>query len=1134
MTFAHLHVHSEYSLLDGAIRIKELVKKVKELGMPAVAVTDHGNMYGAIEFYKAAKKEGIKPIIGCELYLSRRTRHDKDPQFDKNSYHLTILAKDNAGYKNLLSLVSLAYIEGLYYKPRVDFELLERFHEGLVCLSGCMGGILCNNILQSNPDEAEVSAKKLHALFKDDFYVEIQDQGIAEQKSLNEELIKLARKLNLPLIATNDSHYLTKEDAKIQDALLAIQTGRTLDDKTRMRFPSEEFYIKSPAEMEELFGYVPEALINSLEIVGKCNVEIELDRQILPLFQVPDGYTEESYLKELTWERLQKRYKEITPEVEKRFSYELGVINKMGFASYFLIVSDLIDYARENKISVGPGRGSAAGSIVAYALGITNIDPLRFDLLFERFLNPERISMPDIDIDFCIENRQKIIDYTKNKYGNDHVAQIATFGRMAAKMAIRDVGRVMNIPLSDVNKVAKLIPVLGSSISATLEENAEFKKLYDSRDDIKAMIDMALKLEGIARHTGVHAAGVVISKDPLMEEVPLTEKDGQLVTMYPKDDIEEIGLLKMDFLGLRNLTMIDKTIKLVKANKGIEIDIDTLSLEDEETYINLSKGNSIGVFQLESGGMQGLLKSLQPTVFDDIVALLALYRPGPLGSGMDKDFVSRKHGREKIVYPLPELEPILKDTYGTILYQEQVMHISSFVGGFSMGKADKLRKAMGKKQKDVMDNMKVDFVNGAIEKGFNKKKASEIFDMMAKFAEYGFNKSHSAAYAFITYQTAYLKTHYPVEYMAALISSSMGNTDKVSLYISESKDMGIDILPPDVNESMLDFSIKTGNIVFGLNAIKNVGENAILSIIEARESGGVFHSLSDFCDRVDNRVCNKRTCESLIQAGCFDIMGKRKALLQVVEPTIAEAVKAQKERDKGQLNLFAGEQEQIIRQDIKLSNEEFSNLELLRMEKEMLGIYITGHPLSEYSEFIKKKELPQIINYLPNEELEGVEALKQNTFEEQETTILAIISSLEQKITKTKKLMAVGEIEDMSGKIPFVIFPFMYDKIGHLLEADKICFIKGKISNKNDRLQMIIDEVSDFDTASNKISAIEIKPNGHNIEELKSLLADSHGNIPVSLIIDGYKIKLNNQFWISIKGLPKVEEFVGEKNLVIK
>jgi DNA polymerase III subunit alpha len=1134
MSFVHLHTHSEYSLLDGAVKINDLIKKTKELNMPSIALTDHGNMHGTIEFYKAAKKEGIKPIIGCELYLAKRTRHDKDSQLDKGSYHLTLLAKNNIGYKNLLKLTSLAYIEGLYYKPRIDWELLESYNEGVICLSGCMTGIIAENFLQNKHEEAMVYTKKLFKIFNDDFYLEIQDHYIPEQKSINEYIIKLAKELNIPLIATNDIHYLTKNDAKLQDALLCLQTGKILSDTDRMKFSTEEFYLKSPDEMKDLFSYAPESITNSLEIMGKCNLEIPLDQQILPAFEVPDGHTDASFLEELAWIGLGKKYPNITEQIKERFDYELKTIIKMGFASYFLIVNDIIQYAKKNKISVGPGRGSVAGSIIAYALEITNVDPLKFDLLFERFLNPERISMPDIDIDFCIENRQKIIEYTKQKYGNDHVAQITTFGRMASRLAIRDIGRVLNVPLSDIDKVAKLIPSLGSSISESLQDNKELKQIYDSREDIKEVIDMAIKLEGIARHTGIHAAGVVISKDPLMNDVPIIEKDGQLVTMFPKDDVEKIGLLKMDFLGLRNLTMISKTLNIVKNTQNVELDIDNLTLEDSATYKTLCNGQSIGIFQLESPGMQALLKSLQPNVFEDIIALLALYRPGPLGSGMDKDFVNRKHGKEKIKYLLPELKPILKDTYGTILYQEQVMQISSTLGGFSLAKADMLRKAMGKKDKATMDKMKEEFIDGSVNKGFNKKTATDIFDMMAKFAEYGFNKSHSTAYALITYQTAFLKTHYPVEYMTSLISSSMNNTDKISLYINEAKNMDIEILPPDINESLFDFSIKTGNILFGLNALKNVGENAILSILNCREKEGVFHSLIDFCSRVDLRLCNKRVIESLIKAGCFDVIGTRKSLLSILDQTINESIKIKKEKENGQLNLFLNQEKDTKKEDIKTNNSEFSKLELLKLEKEIMGIYISGHPLSEYSDYIKKHNLPSIYDYLPQElEVSTDEQIVSEETEEKSVQILAMISNVKKKLTKTKKTMINAELEDISGKISCIVFPFFYEKIGNLIENDTVYLINGKINSRKGQTQMIIEHLEPFTENSNKIFSVEIISDNIDTKMLKNLIFQNSGNLPITLISNGYKIKLNGNYKISTEGINAIEEFVGKENIII-
>ncbi|MDD5456443.1 MAG: DNA polymerase III subunit alpha [Candidatus Margulisbacteria bacterium] len=1116
-TFIHLHVHSEYSLLDGAIMITDLLNKAKDLGMSAVALTDHGVMYGAVEFYSKAKAMGIKPIVGCEVYLAPRTRLDKDAKMDKSPAHLTLLVKNLTGYKNLLKLVSIAHLEGFFYKPRIDYETLSKYHEGLVCLSGCISGPVVRSLLVSNLEQAQKEIQYFKDLFGEDFYLEMQDHGLDEQKLVNKKLADLSKATKTPLVITNDAHYLNKEDAIIQDILLALQTGKTLKDNERLHFKTNEFYFKSQEEMYAEFKDLPEALAVTGEIADKCNLELTLGEHFLPLFTVPDKETPDSYLEKLAWEGLQNRYKTLTDAIKERFYFELSVIKKMGFASYFLIVSDLIHFAKNSGISVGPGRGSAAGSIIAYSLGITNINPLKFNLLFERFLNPDRISLPDIDIDFCIENRQRVIDYTKQKYGTDHVAQIITFGRMAARMAIRDVGRVLEVPLSEVDKVAKLVP-FGLTIKEALEQSSELKQIYNAKTNIKELLDVACKLEGIARHTGIHAAGVVISKDPLMETVPMIEKDEQLVTMFPKDDLESVGLLKMDFLGLRNLTMIAKTIALIKQSQGKEIDIENIHMDDPDTYKTLSSGNSMGIFQLESQGMQILLKSLLPTVFEDIIALLALYRPGPLGSGMDKDFVNRKHGRQKVTYPIKELETILKDTYGTILYQEQVMQIASAVGGFSMSEADTLRKAMGKKKKEEMDKMQQKFINGAVAQGIAENKANSIFEMMAKFAEYGFNKSHSAAYAFITYQTAYLKTHYPIEFMAALISSNINDTDKVSLYIAEAKNLGIDVLPPDINESYNDFFIINNKILFGLQAIKNVGSNAIESIVNTRVKDGIFHSLIDFCIRVDLRLVNKRVIESLIKAGAFDVLGKRKGLLDILDDTVNEALKIQKVNENGQLNMFSTEEIHTIERDKNLKNEEFSQRELLKLEKEMLGVYVSGHPLQDYIEHIKSNHFKEIQNI---------------TEENSKIKMIGLLTSFKKRITKNKQTMLTGTVEDLTGTLPFVIFPDKYEQLADSLYEDRPYLISGIADSRNDQMQIIIDNVDDQFVQRVMPVKIFINIEQEQIDGVKTLLQQYTGNTPVYLEMDGYQILLNKKYWFNLRHLEELNLAFGNDSVKI-
>ena len=876
--------------------------------MHSLAVTDHGNMYAVVDFYLQAKEFGIKPLVGCELYVAPRSRFDKETKEDRSPYHLTVLAKDKTGYKNLLKLVSLASLEGFYSRPRVDRELLEKYHAGLVVLSGCPKGEVPTLLLEGREQKAEEAVNWHREIFGEDYYLEIMDLNLPDFKELRPKLTEFSRRVNIPLVATNDIHCVRREDAYSQDVLLCIQTNAFLDDEKRLKFNTEEFYLKSGTEMAELFSDIPEALKTTFEIAEKCNLELETGVLHLPNFVVPEGETPESYLEKLAWEGIKKKYGTLLPpETIDRVKYELYTIEKMGYAPYFLIVQDFINWAKEHGIQVGPGRGSAAGSIVSYSLGITNIDPLKYGLIFERFLNLERVTMPDIDIDFCFERRGEVIDYVSKKYGADHVAQIVTFGTMAARGAIRDVGRVQRMPLPEVDRIAKLVP-FGPEITLdkALESVKEIKTLYEKDEKVKALIDTARKLEGMVRHASVHAAGVVISQEPLTEYTPLQKIDENVtVTQYSMEDLEKIGLLKMDFLGLRNLTMIGHAVEILKRTQGLELAMNNIPLDDPRTYKLLSEGETLGVFQLESRGMRALIKDLRPSNFDEIIALLALYRPGPLESGMVEDYVKRKNKQIPIRYELPELQPILRETYGVILYQEQVMEIAGRIAGFSMGQADVLRAAMGKKKTKEMAMQKEFFIEGAVKRGVSKHKATELFNLCAKFAGYGFNKSHSTSYAMISYQTAYLKANYPVEFMAALLTSVMGNTDKVTAYIAEAKKMKIKILPPDINESYRNFTVTKEGIRFGLTAIKNVGVAALDSIIEAKETGGHFASFYDFCKRVDTRTANKKVIESLIKAGTFDSFGQGRAfLLATFEKTMNKSSAEQKEIASGQGMLF--------------------------------------------------------------------------------------------------------------------------------------------------------------------------------------------------------------------------------------
>ncbi|HET6351111.1 MAG TPA: DNA polymerase III subunit alpha [Coriobacteriia bacterium] len=1063
MSFVHLHTHTEYSTLDGAARVKKLVERARDFEMESLAITDHGYMYGAVDFYKSALKVGIKPIIGCECYFTpdERGRREGKP----NLYHLLLLAKNNEGYRNLMAMVSDAAVKGFYYKPQIDLELLKRYSEGVVATSACMSGILSKSIERGEPEEARRWAEEYARIFAPgDFYVEIQEQGIVadngvSQTQLNRALADLAGDLGLPLVATNDIHYLTREDAKTQDLLLCIGTGSTIDQPGRMKFSCDEFYMKSAEEMAAMLPEYPEALANTLEIAEKCNVSMEFGKIILPKFEVPEDTTEEGYLRSQCMEGLKVRYGDPIPEeVLHRLDTELEVVVPKGIAAYFLIVQDFTTWAKANGIGVGPGRGSAAGSIIAYALGITDLDPIENGLLFERFLNPERTEMPDIDMDFDDERRGDVIDYVREKYGNDKVAQIITFSTMKARAAVRDAGRVLGYPYGVPDKISKMIlDDLGATIDSSLAASTEFKADYDGNPDTKRIVDAARSLEGIVRGEGVHAAGVVICRDPLHYYVPVKydTKGGAVITQYDGPTVADLGLLKMDFLGLRTLTVIAKAIDNIETNHGIRIDPADIPLDDPKVFELFQRADTVGVFQVESPGMRQLLKDLVPTTFADIVAVLALYRPGPLGSGMVKDFVERKHGRRKITYYDDRLEDILRETYGAIVYQEQVMRISMAMSGFSAAKADKLRKAMGKKQVDVLTPMREAWVEGARENDFDAKMASDMWEDILKFAEYAFNKSHSAAYGLLTMQTAYLKAHYPLEFMAAVLTSWTGKTDKIVHYVAECNRAGKTVLPPDVNSSGRDFTAVQGEgIRFGLAGIRGVGEGVVDGIAATRAEGGHFTSLQDFCDRVDLRQTNKKTIESLIKAGAFDSTGyTRKHLMSMMDAAVDAASKRQKDRDSGQVSMFdmfAAEDHGFSEEIPAPNGDEWDKKMKLAFEKEMLGIYVSDHPLRDIEDVVRAHSDGSL----------GEELAAGTT-----CWFAGMLSSVALKPTKKGPMMAIATLEDLDGSIEAVLFPAMLEKYRELIVEDAVLRLKGKIEEDDRGRKLIVLDIEPFDGA---------------------------------------------------------------------
>ena len=1067
MSFAHLHVHTEFSLLDGSNKIKECVSRVKELGMNSVAITDHGVMFGVIDFYRTAKAAGIKPILGCEVYVAPGSRFDKEAvgNNDDRYYHLVLLAENETGYYNLMKIVSRGFTEGYYYKPRVDMELLEQYHEGIIALSACLAGEVQKNILRGMYGEAKAAACRYKDIFGEgNFFLELQDHGMEEQKLVNQSLLRMSQETGIELVATNDIHYTYADDVKPHDILLCIQTGKKLADEDRMRYEGGQYYIKSEEEMRKLFPYAQEAIDNTQKIADRCNVEIVFGEKKLPKYDVPDGFTSWEYLNKLCYEGLERRYPGDDPKIRERLEYELSVIKRMGYVDYFLIVWDFIKYARDHGISVGPGRGSAAGSIVSYCLGITSIDPLRYQLLFERFLNPERVSMPDIDVDFCFERRQEVIDYVVRKYGTDRVVQIVTFGTMAARGVIRDVGRVMDLPYAFVDGIAKMIPKeLNITLGKALQSSPDFKKAYDNDPQVKELIDMSMRLEGLPRHTSMHAAGVVISQKAVEEYVPLSVgSDGSVVTQFTMTTLEELGLLKMDFLGLRTLTVIQDAVRLAEKSSGKEIDINAIDYNDKKVLDYIGSGETDGIFQLESGGMKGFMKELKPQNLEDIIAGISLYRPGPMD--FIPQYIKGKNHPESITYDCPQLEPILAPTYGCIVYQEQVMQIVRDLAGFTLGRSDLLRRAMSKKKGDVMQKERQAFVYGdeeggvpgCIANGIDEKTANKIYDEMIDFAKYAFNKSHAAAYAVVSYQTAWLKYYYPVEFMAALMTSMIDNPPKVAEYIYSCRQMGIEILPPDINEGVGNFSVQDGKIRYGLAAIKSIGRPVIESIVRERNERGKFKTLKDFIERLSGKEVNKRTIESFIKSGAFDGLGGTRKQFMIIYVQIVDQVNQERKYSMaGQLSLFdMVDDDQKAEFDIPLPKVgEYEKETRLAFEKEVLGVYLTGHPMEEYEEKWRKSISKTTLDFQLDKET-GAAKVHDGAKE----IIGGIIATLAIKYTKTNKTMAILTLEDLLGTVEVVVFPRDYEKYKEYLQEENKVFIRGRVSEEDDAPSKLICE----------------------------------------------------------------------------
>ena len=1145
MKFTHLHVHSHYSLLDGLAKIDDLLDRAKELGMDSLAITDHGVLYGAIEFFIKAKERGIKPIIGCEMYITPNSLHSKDPSSeDRKRHHLILLAKNQKGYKNLMKLISIAHLEGFYYKPRIDRPTLRKYAEGLIGLSACAEGEIPSAAISGDLEKAEKLALEYNDIFgQENFYLEIQHHPkFSNQQVANEALIKIAKKYNIPLVATNDVHYVKKDDAGIQDILLCIQTNRKIDEKDRMNLTDFELSLRSPEEMEECFGHIPEALINTQKIVDACDLKITLGETQLPHFDVPEGFTDKSYLRHLCEKGLEKRFTPLNPRFSgdapsvfngapnetitqtmlDRMEYELGVIEKTGYASYFLIVQDFVNWAKDQGIVVGPGRGSAAGSFVSYLIGITNIDPIKYDLLFERFLNPERISMPDIDMDFADDRRDEVLEYVRKKYGNDHVAQIITFGTMAARAAIRDAGRALGLPYDFCDKTAKLIPQF-STIKEALEEAADFKALYASGPDAKKLIDSAQRLEGVARHASMHACGVVITKEPVTEYTPLQKITGKnkgegTVTQYSSSTkssfVEKIGLLKMDFLGLKNLTIIQNTLRIAKKTKGMDINIDDIPLDDEATYKLLQKGETTGVFQFESSGMKRYLKLLKPTILEDIIAMVALYRPGPMD--WIPDFISRKHGKKQIKYLHPKLEPILNKTYGVAVYQEQIMQIARDLAGFSLGEADVLRKAIGKKIFTLIQEQKQKFISGCIDQGIPGSIGEKVFEYIEPFAGYGFNRSHAACYALIGYQTAYLKARFPAEFMAALLTSDQDVIDRVAIEISECRDMGIEVLAPHINESFEEFAVlvdpetKQERIRFGLNAIKNVGHNIAHEIVEERKRNGNFANLTNFIERVNNKDLNKKSVEALAKVGALEGFGERNQIIFSIENILAHSKNFQNGKNSNQTSLF-GIEEMSLPEIKLLETEPASKKQRLNWEKELLGLYISDHPTREYKDYFQKMAVP--IKDI------SAETVGQNV------NIGGVITTIKKIYLKNQKTMLFATVEDLDGRIEILVFQKVLEATGSVWEEEKIILASGKISDKDGTFKLLCDTAKVITQEEvdklKRISATQ-KSNGGNH---KHLLPNHGEGVPMCIGADEGKLIITLPNNSNQEALKKLSQF---------